>query len=80
MNCALFAFYSHTTLTVSSRNKAIVEYLHSHNYTEAFAALSEEAGVNFDPKAKKLNILEKKLSILGRLSKKVSRLLLRYRL
>lgn len=54
-------------------HKAILEYLHSNNFTDAFTSLKSDTGIDYtpDPKAKYAGLLEKKWTSVIRLQKKV---------
>ena len=54
-------------------HKSILEYLHTQNFTEAYAALQAEANIDYtpDPKSKYSQLLEKKWTSVIRLQKKV---------
>ncbi|KAH9928209.1 miller-Dieker lissencephaly protein [Fomitopsis serialis] len=54
-------------------HKAILEYLHSNNFTDAFNSLKTDAGIEYtpDPKAKYAGLLEKKWTSVIRLQKKI---------
>ena len=54
------------------RHKAILEYLHSNNFTDAFNSLKSDTGIEYtpDPKAKYSGLLEKKWTSVIRLQKK----------
>lgn len=56
-------------------HKAILEYLHSNNFTDAFNSLKSDTGIEYspDPKAKYAGLLEKKWTSVIRLQKKVRR-------
>ena len=57
------------------RNQAVLDYLHTQGYTEAFNALKAQTGLDYvdDGKQKYSGVLEKKWTSVLRLQKKVRR-------
>jgi hypothetical protein len=70
---AIVASHYHAIIIYRFSHKSMLEYLHSHNFTEAYNALKKDTGTEYtpDPKTKYAGLLEKKWTSVIRLQKKV---------